>query len=258
LGSTWDIPVCFVPLAWTEAEPCGAQRAERLGRSVGPGQRRSGHAPLRFLLHGAPGRLVPRVVRRWHPLPFRNGYRDAGAHRFRPWRWLQRRRNLLPAKGTTAILDADAAVPPFADQHLAPRRDIMAAHRLQLKIVIRVAYYPVIPYGPLALQPEYPIQFRSSRFPAGGEDHAVAGMHAMTGMTDWALGKDGIFFLDRRALQTTIKFFDLRTKQIRQVATLNKPAYEWGGLSLSPDGKWLAYSQVHDAPSDIMLVEHFQ
>jgi eukaryotic-like serine/threonine-protein kinase len=92
----------------------------------------------------------------------------------------------------------------------------------------------------------------------GGEDHAVAGMPAMTGMTDWALGKDGIFFLDRRALQTTIKFFDLRTKQIRQVATLNKPAYAWGGLSLSPDGKWLAYSQVDDTPSDIMLVEHFQ
>src|ERR1700745_645681 len=122
-----------------------------------------GPPPQLFLLHGAPGRLVPRVVRRWHPLPFRNGYRDAGAHRFRPWRWLQRRRNLLPAKGTTAILDADAAVPPFAHQHLAPRRDIMAAHRLQLKIVIRVAYYPVVPDGPLALQPEYPIQFRSSR-----------------------------------------------------------------------------------------------
>ena len=50
----------------------------------------------------------------------------------------------------------------------------------------------------------------------GGEDHAVAGMPAMKGMTDWALGKDGIFFLDRRALQTTIKFFDLSTKQIRK------------------------------------------
>jgi hypothetical protein len=39
---------------------------------------------------------------------------------------------------------------------------------------------------------------------------------------------------------------------------LSKPAYEWRGLSISGDGKWLAYSQLDDTPSDIMLVEHFQ
>ncbi len=105
LGSTCDILVFFDPLAWTGAEPCGARRAERLGRRAGPIQRCSGYPPQRFLLHGAPGRLAPKVVRWRHPLPFRNGYRDACAHRFRPWRWLQRRPNLLPAKGTTAILD---------------------------------------------------------------------------------------------------------------------------------------------------------
>ena len=92
----------------------------------------------------------------------------------------------------------------------------------------------------------------------GGEDHAVAGMPTVTAMTDWALGKDGIFFLDRRALPTTIKFFELSTKRIRQIATLSKPAYDWGGLSLSPDGKWLPYSQVDDTPADIMLVENFR
>jgi hypothetical protein len=36
------------------------------------------------------------------------------------------------------------------------------------EIVIRVAYYPVVPDGPLALQPEHPIRFRSSRCPPGG------------------------------------------------------------------------------------------
>src|SRR5215469_9249354 len=137
----------------------GAFRAKRrtMPTMLGP-------PPAAPLLHDAP-RLAPRVIRRRHPLPFRDGYRDPCAHPFRPWRWLQQRRNLLPAKGTTAILDADAAVPPFANQHLAPRRDIMAALRLQLKIVIRVAHYPVVPDGPLALQPKYPIQFRSSRSP---------------------------------------------------------------------------------------------
>jgi Tol biopolymer transport system component len=91
----------------------------------------------------------------------------------------------------------------------------------------------------------------------GGEDHAVTGMPTLGGMTDWALGKDGIFFLDRGAAPATIKLFDLRTKQIRQIAALTKPAQIWGGLCLSPDGKWLAYTQVDDTPADIMLVENF-
>ena len=55
-----------------------------------------------------------------------------------------------------------------------------------------------------------------------------------------------------------IKFLKLGRKQIRQIATLSKPEYDWGGLSLSPDGKWLAYSQVDDTPADILLVENFR
>jgi Tol biopolymer transport system component/serine/threonine protein kinase len=92
----------------------------------------------------------------------------------------------------------------------------------------------------------------------GGPDQALEGMPKVRNFTDWALGEDGIFFLDRRALPVTIKFFELRTRQIRQIVALSKPASDWGGLSISPDGKWLAYSQVDDTPSDIMLVEHFK
>jgi hypothetical protein len=49
-----------------------------------------------------------------------------------------------------------------------------------------------------------------------------------------------------------------RPKKIRQIVTLNKPPATWGGLCLSPDGKWLAYSQVDDIPGDIWLVDHFK
>ena len=92
----------------------------------------------------------------------------------------------------------------------------------------------------------------------GGEDRAVTGMLTLGGMTDWALGKEGIFFLDRAAAPATIKLFDLRTKKIRQIATLTKPLQIWGGFCVSPDGEWLAYTQVDDTPADIMLVEHFE
>jgi Tol biopolymer transport system component/predicted Ser/Thr protein kinase len=93
---------------------------------------------------------------------------------------------------------------------------------------------------------------------SGGSDHPLEGMPKVRSFTDWALGEDGIFFLDRGALPVTIKFFEFSTKQIRQIVALNKPPSDWGGLSISPDGKCLAYSQVDDTPSDIMLVEHFQ
>jgi Tol biopolymer transport system component len=93
---------------------------------------------------------------------------------------------------------------------------------------------------------------------SGGEHRRLAGMPNVKNGTDWALARDGIFFLDLRVQPVTINFFEFSTKEIRQIVTLNKPPTIWGGLSLSPDGKWLAYSQVDDVPSDIMLVEHFK
>jgi eukaryotic-like serine/threonine-protein kinase len=93
---------------------------------------------------------------------------------------------------------------------------------------------------------------------SGGEDRAVEGMPSIYYTTDWALADDGIYFIDRRAQPIKICFFDLVTKKIRQIVALNKLPIEWGGLSLSPDGKWLAYTQLDDTPSDIMLVNHFR
>ena len=93
---------------------------------------------------------------------------------------------------------------------------------------------------------------------SGGEDRPVQGMPQVQNTTDWALADDGIYFIDRRAQPIAISFFELATKKIRQIVTLNKPPFIWGGLSLSPDGKWLAYTQLDDTPSDIMLVDHFR
>jgi hypothetical protein len=75
---------------------------------------------------------------------------------------------------------------------------------------------------------------------SGGPDHALEGMPKVRNFTGWALGEDGIFFLDRRALPVTIKFFDLRAKQIRQIVALSKPTSEWGGYQFRWMGSgWL-------------------
>src|SRR2546426_9433538 len=66
-------------LALPGAQPCGARRAERLGRSAGqrPATGAAGQ-PLVWTLSAVPatGRLPPRVIRRRHPLPL--GPRQTG------------------------------------------------------------------------------------------------------------------------------------------------------------------------------------
>jgi hypothetical protein len=44
-------------------------------------------------------------------------------------------------------------------------------------------------------------------------------------------------------------------KKIRQVFEAEKNFGD--GLSVSPDGRWLLYSQIEEENSDIMLVDHF-
>ena len=39
---------------------------------------------------------------------------------------------------------------------------------------------------------------------------------------------------------------------------LDRQPFPWGGLSLSPDESWLAYAQIDEAGSNLMLVEGFR
>jgi serine/threonine protein kinase/Tol biopolymer transport system component len=104
---------------------------------------------------------------------------------------------------------------------------------------------------------DYPTEIRVVPI-NGGEDRPVEGMPKVPNMNDWALTADGIYFVDRRSQPVSIEYFEFATKKTRQIVSLNKPPSEWGGLCVSPDGKWLAYTQLDDTPSDIMLVEHFR
>jgi len=70
----------------------------------------------------------------------------------------------------------------------------------------------------------------------------------------WTLVPGGIYFVPAAAPRS-MRYFDFATKHIRTVFELDKDFD--GGLSVSPDGRWILYSQVEELDSDIMLVEHF-
>jgi len=53
-----------------------------------------------------------------------------------------------------------------------------------------------------------------------------------------------------------IEFLDFRTKKISRVARLEKPSFF--GLTVSPDGKSLVYSQSDRNEHDILVVKNFQ
>lgn len=70
----------------------------------------------------------------------------------------------------------------------------------------------------------------------------------------WAIAPGGMYFVDFDA-NKTIRYFDFSTKQIRPIMDVGKAVD--GGLSVSPDGRWVLYVQKEDYNEDIMLVDQF-
>jgi WD40 repeat protein len=74
---------------------------------------------------------------------------------------------------------------------------------------------------------------------------------------DWTGVTEGIYFATAETpSQPMIEFFHFATGKLTRIATLDKPFNK--GLSLSPDGRWLIYTQEDRAGRDIMLMENFR
>jgi Tol biopolymer transport system component/DNA-binding winged helix-turn-helix (wHTH) protein len=82
----------------------------------------------------------------------------------------------------------------------------------------------------------------------------VDGMPAVLSENLWTVVPAGIYFVPADAPKS-LCYFDFASKKIREVFHLEKRFA--GGLSVSPDGRWLLYSQVDEENSDIMLVDQF-
>jgi hypothetical protein len=68
---------------------------------------------------------------------------------------------------------------------------------------------------------------------------------------------EGIYFVQARSTldRVTIAFMDLRSQKARPVLRTNGRLFT--GLTLSPDGRSLLWTQVDERDADLILVEGF-
>ena len=88
-----------------------------------------------------------------------------------------------------------------------------------------------------------------------GTESEVEGLPHLRDSSLWSLSPGGIYFVPADAPRS-LRYFDFATRQIRPIFEADKD-FE-SGLSVSPDGRWIIYSQVGDENSDIMLGDHFR
>ena len=88
----------------------------------------------------------------------------------------------------------------------------------------------------------------------GAETRLLGPIHSWSG---WVPDHHGIYLIEpvRR-----IAYYRFATGAITPIAALAKepPSVFNVGLALSPDGRWLLYSQLDRSGADIMLVENFR
>ncbi|HST10288.1 MAG TPA: protein kinase [Terriglobales bacterium] len=99
------------------------------------------------------------------------------------------------------------------------------------------------------------------RIPAeGGQASKV--LEGVSNYLNLAIVDGGVFFVPDREItaSSSIRFLSFATNKIRPVATFNKPldTPALGGMSVSPDGGWILYTQFDQAGSELMLVENFR
>jgi len=86
----------------------------------------------------------------------------------------------------------------------------------------------------------------------------LEGLPALSYSDSWAATSSGIYFTQVTDDPRLIRFYDFATHQIRPVVRLAKTPTAFGGLglALSPDERYLLYTQTEEQESDVMLLTY--
>jgi len=91
-----------------------------------------------------------------------------------------------------------------------------------------------------------------------GPASPVTGMPLLKDAALWTVVPGGIYFVPADAPHS-ISYFDFSTRHVRRITHADRDFSPMnGGLSVSPDGSWILYSQIDEVRSDIMLVDNFR
>jgi len=96
--------------------------------------------------------------------------------------------------------------------------------------------------------------------PGGSAEESMAGMPEVDYLGgEWFPTEAGIYFFSHANGKATINLFDLRSRQIRPIFTLDKPTPRWiGGMPVSKDGKFMLYPQLDSTSSNLMMIENWR
>ena len=87
----------------------------------------------------------------------------------------------------------------------------------------------------------------------GGEETKVLDS---VGARLFAVTDQGIYFISIAGPDPSLQFFNFATETTKEIAKIESPTDH--GLSVSPDGRSILYTQTDEAGSDLMLVEDFR
>jgi Tol biopolymer transport system component/DNA-binding winged helix-turn-helix (wHTH) protein len=88
-----------------------------------------------------------------------------------------------------------------------------------------------------------------------GREAPLRSMPRLAYTDSWTATSQGIYYTDSKSNPPSIRFYDFALTTTKHVASLSQALTPAGGLSVSPDGRWLLYCQTDSRESDIMLVE---
>ena len=92
--------------------------------------------------------------------------------------------------------------------------------------------------------------------PAGGGPQTPLEGMPQVGYDDaWAAITAGIYYTDSSSTPVSVNFYDFASRTARKLMTLKQAPIPGGGpgIAVSPDGRWLLYSQSGDEQSEILL-----
>jgi Tol biopolymer transport system component len=94
---------------------------------------------------------------------------------------------------------------------------------------------------------------------AGGEERQVLNSISAG---NWTVGSGGIYYFDfpeQPGTPKLVKFHSFQSGRSTRIGTVESSVLDgYAGFSLSPDGRWLLYTDVVSKNSDLMLVDHLR